>query len=152
MAEFLTLAGFRSKTKPVLANLVPAFESAATGLYSRATGRNTLAAGTASFAAGNGVVADQENGTAIGQFNALDTEGALFVIGNGAGADMRSNAFEVHSDGNAIIHGNAQVDGTIIAGNFDVASTLGSLVSTVDSLQSVIAELQAQLEALSGGE
>ena len=109
-------------------------------------------ASTASFATGYGVVADQENGTAVGQFNALQTEGALFIVGNGADTNMRSNAFEVHSDGNAVIHGDAVVEGTVYAGTYDVASTLGSLVSTVDSLQSVIAELQSQLDALTGGE
>ena len=88
----------------------------------------------------------------IGQFNALLTEGALFIVGNGADANMRSNAFEVHSNGNAVIHGDAVVEGTVFAGTYDVASTLSSLVSTVDSLQSVIVELQAQLDALTGGE
>ena len=128
------------------------FASSATGLYSRAAGRNSTSAGTASFATGYGVVADQENGTAVGQFNALQTDGALFIVGNGVDTNMRSNAFEVHSDGHAVIHGNAVVEGTVFAGTYDVASTLGSLVSTVDSLQSVIAELQAQLDALTGGE
>ena len=128
------------------------FASSATGLYSRATGRNAEASGTASFATGYGVVADQDNSMSVGQFNTLQTEGALFIVGNGADANIRSNAFEVHSSGNAVIHGDAVVEGTVFAGAYDVASTLGSLVSTVDSLQTVIVELQAQLEALTGGE
>lgn len=128
------------------------FASSATGLYSRAAGRSATSAGTASFATGYGVVADQENGTAVGQFNALQTDGALFIVGNGADTNTRSNAFEVHSDGHAVIHGDALVEGTVFAGTYDVASTLGSLVSTVDSLQSIITELQAQLDALTGGE
>ena len=47
------------------------YASVAAGLYSRAIGRNTTATATAAFATGNGVVADQENGTAIGQYNVL---------------------------------------------------------------------------------
>lgn len=128
------------------------FATSATGLYSRSIGRNSNAAATASFAAGFEVVADQENGTAFGQYNALETTGALLVVGNGTGTNMRSNAFEVHASGDAVIHGNAIVEGTVQTGGYDVAETLGSLVATIDSLQSVIEGMQAQLDALTGGE
>ncbi|MBO74042.1 MAG: hypothetical protein CMD33_02080 [Flavobacteriales bacterium] len=128
------------------------FASSATGLYSRAAGRNSTSVGTASFATGYGIVADQEYGTAIGQFNALQTEGALFMVGNGTDTNMRSNAFEVHNSGNVIVHGDAVIEGTVFSGTYNVASTLGSLISTVDSMQIVIAELQAQVEALTEGE
>lgn len=128
------------------------FASSATGLYSRAVGRNSTAAATASFASGFEVVADQENGMAIGQYNALETTGALFVVGNGTDAAMRSNAFEVHATGDAVIHGDASVEGSVLTGGYDVAETLGSLVATIDSLQTVVAAMQAQLDSLTGGE
>ena len=128
------------------------FATSATGLYSRSVGRNSMATATASFAAGYEVVADQENGAALGQFNALETEGALLVVGNGIDANQRSNAFEVHATGDAVIHGDAVVDGEVLVGAFNVAETLGSLVATIDSLQAVIAGMQLQLDTLTGGE
>lgn len=128
------------------------FESSSTGLYSRAAGRNSTSTGTASFATGYGVVADQDNGMACGQFNALQTEGALLIVGNGTDINMRSNAFEIHSNGNAVIYGDAVVDGTILAGTYDITSTLGTLISAVDSLQSIIVEMQIQIDMLSAEE
>ena len=128
------------------------YASVAAGLYSRAIGRNTTTMATATFATGNGVVADQENGTAIGQYNVLSNTGSLFAIGNGASDTERSNAFEVHATGDAIIHGNAIVEGTVLADGMDIGNTLTTLISSIDSLQLVIANLQEQLDALSGGE
>ena len=128
------------------------FATSATGLYSRSAGRNTMATATASFATGYEVVADQENGTALGQFNALDTEGALLIVGNGIDVNQRSNAFEVHASGDAIIHGDAVVEGEVLVGSYHVAETLGTLMATIDSLQSVIANMQVQLDTLTNGE
>jgi len=128
------------------------YASIAAGLYSRAVGRNTTTTATASFASGYGAVADQDNGTALGQFNSLGTTGALLIVGNGSSDEMRSNAFEIHADGHAVIHGDAVVEGTVLAGEMDVVLALSELVATVDSLQSVIAAMQTQIDGLTGGE
>lgn len=126
------------------------YGSIAAGLYSRAIGRSTTTTASASFASGNGTVADQENGTSLGQFNSLSTSGALLIVGNGTSNDDRSNAFEVHSDGSTAMRGDASVDGALMVGGYDVAAALTSILSTVDSLQSVISNLEAQLDALGG--
>ena len=128
------------------------YASTAAGLYSRAVGRNTTTIATASFATGNGTVADQENSTALGQFNTLGTSGALLTVGNGSSDEMRSNAFEIHADGHAVIHGDAVVEGTVLAGDMDLVLALSELLSTVDSLQSIIATMQTQIDGLTGGE
>lgn len=73
----------------------------ASGEYSHAEGHGTKAEGKASHAGGTGTVADQENQTAIGQYNE-SKENLLFVVGNGD-SNARSNAFEVFLNGTATI-------------------------------------------------
>jgi len=128
------------------------YGSIAAGLYSRSVGRNCTSTGTASFSSGFGVVADQENSLALGQFNQLGVTGTLFAIGNGQSDEMRSNAFEVHSSGDAVVHGDAIIDGTVLSNGVDLNEQITMLAATIDSLQTIIAAMQAQIDGLTGGE
>lgn len=74
----------------------------ATGLYSHAEGQSTEATGESSHAGGKGTRADKFQ-YAIGTYNTalagdLST-GTRFIVGNGASAAKRSNAFRVDTDG-----------------------------------------------------
>ena len=128
------------------------FESTASGLYSRAVGRSTLASASNAFASGFGVVADQENGAVFGQFNASGQENLLLVVGNGSDNANRSDAFTVSNQGDATIHGNASILGDLNVNGIEVAAVLTELLGAVDSLQSTITQLQAQIEILNDGE
>ena len=128
------------------------YGSTATGLYSRATGRSTVSTATASSAFGNSTIADQENSMVLGQFNLSGATDVLFAIGNGSDDNARSNAMDIQADGTMRLQGNAEVVGEVFVGEVAVGATLDSLMNTISSMQLTIMSLQAQVEALTGGE
>lgn len=74
-------------------------------------GLNTKAIGNNSHASGEGTIANNNNETVIGQYNATETESSLFVVGNGTNSSNRSNAFIVNSNGDTIVSNNLTVLG-----------------------------------------
>lgn len=68
----------------------------ASGVYSTAMGCATTASGAASTAIGDHTIANQDRMTAMGKYNS-PSAGDLFNIGNGTGANARSNIVEVNS-------------------------------------------------------
>ena len=80
----------------------------------------------------------------MGQYNEADRVGTLFVVGNGESDAARSNAFEVSSDG-ALVNGDLEVGGVL---SIDGANFL----QIIAGLQAQIDALQAEVDALSGGE
>lgn len=129
--------------------------TSAQGTCAHAEGENTIAAGTASHAEGLGTqaiasrshagglftIADQFEQTAIGRYNLMSQAGALLSVGNGTSAIMRSDAFRVSANGNAM------VAGTLSAGT-DVVVNGESLMTLITALQDQNAALAAQVEAL----
>ena len=114
------------------------YQTTASGQYSHASGRGSTATANASAAIGYNVVADQENGTVVGQWNLSGQTGALFAVGNGSDDEARSDAFQVLSNGDAVVSGALMVNGV----------DLGALVL---DLQQQIVTLQQQVDALGGG-
>ena len=90
--------------------------SKASGNYSHAEGYGTYAIGFASHAEGYSTIASESYShaggyytkakssyqTAVGKYND-NKNNTLFEVGNGTADDSRSNAFEVYSDGRAIV-------------------------------------------------
>lgn len=75
--------------------------SGAIGKYSVSLGYNSVASGTCSTAIGLGVISSQNNQFVCGKYNIEDTDNKyLFIVGNGASDNNKSNAFSVTSDGN----------------------------------------------------
>ena len=108
----------------------------ALGIASHAEGRSTQALGNYSHAGGTGTIADQENQTAIGQYNDNTTTiDALFVVGNGTDDANRSNAFTVNKDG------------TVTAGADPVKAMDLATKQYVDSLMAKLSAKIAELEA-----
>lgn len=120
----------------------------ASGLYSRALGRSTVASATSSAAFGNETVADQENSLVLGQFNLAEATNVIFAIGNGTSEDMRSNAFDIQTDGTLRVQGVAEIAEEVFIGDLPISSTIDSLVSTVASMQLTILLLQEQIDSL----
>jgi len=87
---------------------------------------------------GYNVVADQDYSTVVGQYNVLNQEGTLFVVGSGSGDTDRANALEVSATG-------IKVEGELYVNGEAVMQLIGGL-------QQQIAQMQAQIEALSGGQ
>ncbi len=82
----------------------------AQGRYSHAEGYETKALGYISHAGGRGTIASEYYQTVYGMYNeesTRDSNGdyALFIIGNGASATSRSNAFVVNKHGDAELQG-----------------------------------------------
>lgn len=69
----------------------------ATGQYSHAEGDNTTATNDYSHAEGIGTVTGKDGQTAVGTYNKSSNSTDLFVIGDGASAGARSDAFGVSS-------------------------------------------------------
>jgi hypothetical protein len=65
----------------------------------------------------------------VGLWNELAQTGALFTVGNGEEEDVRSNAFQVMSNGDA------QVAGKLIVDGVDLLALVLNLQAQVDSLQ-----------------
>ena len=74
----------------------------------------------------------------------VDREGTLFVVGDGESDAVRSNAFEVSSEG-ALGNGDLVVSGTISLDGQE-------LLQIISRLQAQIDALQAELDAMIGGE
>lgn len=84
------------------------------------------------------VTADQDYSTVVGQYNVLGQAGTLFVVGAGSGDADRVNALEVSATGTKV-EGQLFVNGEAV-------------MALIESLQQQIAQMQAQVEALSGGQ
>lgn len=88
----------------------------ASGNSAHAEGYGTTASGNYSHAAGYGTIAGRGSQTAIGKYNSNQSD-TFFEVGNGAGPNDRSNALEVHSNGNLVAGGDIVAGGTITDGN-----------------------------------
>ena len=85
----------------------------AVGMYSFATGRQTYANGIYSRADGFGTIANGNTQHADGKYNIEDTEEKyIYIVGNGASQDARSNAYTLDWDGNGWFAGGLKVGGT----------------------------------------
>jgi hypothetical protein len=116
----------------------------AEGECSHAEGKSTHAKGTASHAEGEGTAAEAkwshaggvgtrataQAQTAIGRYNKENTS-ALFIVGNGASDENRSNAYEVLRDGSANLQTQGEGDNSVVI---------------MATLKAEIAKLQALLE------
>lgn len=80
------------------------YDTTASGSTSHAEGANTTASGSHSHAAGFNTIAGYTSQTVVGQCNDNQSD-TLFEVGNGTAIDARSNAFQVHSNGNVALGG-----------------------------------------------
>lgn len=81
--------------------------TSASGSSSHAEGYGTSASGNYTHSSGLYTVAGYEAQTTVGKYND-NKSGTLFEVGNGSesgGTVTRSNAFEVHSSGDAVVYG-----------------------------------------------
>lgn len=93
------------------------FHTVASNQYAHATGSRTTASGVASMAGGQYTIANHAAQYALGQYNVSDTSNAeadargtyIEIIGNGNGADARSNARVLDWAGNEYIGGDIYV-------------------------------------------
>lgn len=84
----------------------------ASGNYSHAEGWHTTASGAYSHAQNHSTTVAYENQTAMGKYN--DNKwNTLLEVGNGAGDEARSNAFEVYDDGHAEVQTMGTTDNSI---------------------------------------
>ena len=111
------------------------FNTTASGFAGHAEGYETTASAYASSSGGYYTVADQAYQTAIGKYNLTEQSGVLFSVGNGTAIDMRSDALQIHEDGNAVLAGNLEFNGI-------------SLQDTLTSLHDRITALEMALEAI----
>ena len=113
--------GNLSKAKKANAH-AEGYNSVADGYAAHSEGGNTLASGDYSHAGGLGTIASKQAQTAIGQYNAEDSN-AIFIVGNGNGpdADQRKNAFTVNDDGSATASGSYGTSGADYAEYFEWA-------------------------------
>ena len=90
------------------------------GNSSFASGYNNDVAADQAIALGNGLLATTDNSTIVGKYND-DKAGVSFVVGNGVDDSNRSNALEVHTNGDVIVSGSLileQAQGDISMGSF----------------------------------
>lgn len=120
------------------------YQTVASGLYSHASGRGSTATASSSAAVGYNVVADQENSTVVGQWNLEGQTGLLFVVGNGADVDNRSDALQVDN------LGNVTASGKVVANGQDLLLLITTLQNQVDTLNAQVTTMQAQIDALGG--
>ena len=76
----------------------------ASGNFSHAEGSNTTASGSYSHAEGSNTIAKGESQHVQGKYNIAD-ETSAFIIGNGSGDNVRSNAMKVDWSGNLEVAG-----------------------------------------------
>lgn len=82
----------------------------ASGNYSHAEGNGTKATGAASHAEGANTIAASANQHVQGKYNIEDTEDTYaFIIGNGAGANTRSNALAMKWDGTFVLANGTEI-------------------------------------------
>ena len=80
------------------------FDTTASGESSHAEGSNTTASGSYSHAEGSNTIAKGESQHVQGKYNIAD-ETSAFIIGNGSGDNVRSNAMKVDWSGNLEVAG-----------------------------------------------
>ena len=81
------------------------YNTLAIGENAHAEGKDTVASGDYSHAGGIGTIASAEAQTAVGQYNAEDSN-AIFIVGNGKNESERHNAFTINKeDGSANFFG-----------------------------------------------
>lgn len=120
------------------------YKTGASGRYAHAEGYLSKAIGKASHASGIGSEAREEAQTVIGKYN-TDSADALFIVGNGADEDNRSNAFEVISDryGCAIKVGDTKLtEDDIIALQADICFQEGTTILMADGTYKAIQDVQ----------
>ena len=124
----------------------------ASGPCSHAEGSGTTASGDYSHAGGYGTIASAEAQTAIGKYNAEDTN-ALFIVGNGT-FSSRSNAFTVKLDGSATVQTQGTSNNSVIikstldtalAGKQSTSITDAGGYFTADTVEGALQEIGAQL-------
>lgn len=88
------------------------------GKSSTAIGEMTVAQGSYAAAFGLSTIAQGYNQTVIGRYNIAQGNTSnwvvtddLFIVGNGTSINQRSNAFTVRKNGDAIVKGNATING-----------------------------------------
>ena len=96
-----------------------------------AQGYGTIASGAHSHAGGAYTVAGYANQTAIGEYN--DNKATtLLEVGNGTADNARSNAFEVHSNGNIVAGGTvSDANGTLNAVVGNPSDTVSSIIDKI---------------------
>ena len=124
------------------------YKTEATGAYSFGAGKSVISSGTNSTAFGDrtassavnsttfgtGTIASDFNSFVIGHYNSVgsttttdgsnssyDADNSVFVIGNGADSDNKSDAFVVYSSGNTNVGGTLTVGGA-----FTLPASIGS--------------------------
>jgi hypothetical protein len=102
--------------------------STAAGAFSLAMGNGNNATGEGAVTFGLGTEASAQGGVAIGKNNA--TTDAAFIVGNGADAANKSDAFVVNMDGSAVFSGDVTVnsDMRLKANIISLGSTLAKLL------------------------
>jgi hypothetical protein len=130
------------------------YQSTSSGSYSHAGGRTSLASATGSTAMGNSVIADQQYSTVVGEYNLENIMGTLFVVGNGVHTSSRSNIFEVSST-DAVVNGDFNVNGIISSNGVNLETGIDNnqvdiqqLMLEIQNLQSIVADLQIQIDIL----
>jgi hypothetical protein len=88
------------------------------GLSSSAIGSDVQSSGNYASAFGLGTIAQSYGQTVLGRYNVAQGNSSnwvatddLFVVGNGTSNNQRSNAFTVKKNGDAVVKGNATVQG-----------------------------------------
>jgi len=96
------------------------FLTSARGTYSTSIGRNTIANGRVSISLGESTKAQSYASVVLGRANLVAGDSLfwrpidpLFVIGNGADTNNRSNALTVYKNGNMDVNGNINVNGIV---------------------------------------
>ena len=105
------------------------YNTYATGEYSHAEGGNTTASGQYSHAGGTNTIANGFAQTAIGKYNATESD-KLFIVGNGDNESTRSNAFSVKNNGDGYFAGS--VEGTSLILKSSTAGSNKRFKITVD--------------------
>ena len=130
------------------------YQSIASGGYSHSGGRASLASATGSTAMGYGLIADQQYSSVVGKFNLENRTGTLFAVGNGTSASIRTNIFEITSY-EALLNGDLNVTGLISINGVDLGAEvltnqvdIQMLMSEIQNLQAIIADLQDQIDLL----
>ncbi len=131
------------------------YSTVASKTYAHAEGFETQAKAAYSHAGGKNTIASAEAQTAIGKFNAEDAN-ALFIVGNGESENARSNAFEVLTDGRAII-GKAPEEDMDVANKGYVDKALNSFgniteaqATQVETINSTNASFNGTYASLTG--
>ena len=134
-------------------NVAMGFGTTASGDFSTAMGRSTTASGTDSTAMGSYTTASDYASVSIGQYNlagsvtnsatSFHTGNTAFVIGNGVGGSVRSDAFKVMFNGDATVSKDLTVNGDATVSNDLTVSKDLMVAGEVEANSLVVNELQA---------